>query len=187
MKNFRLNEGFTLVELMVVVAIIGILSAVAIPNFKKYQAKSKTSEAKLHLSAIYTAEQAFASDYDTYATCLSQMGYNPSTEAAQRYYATGFTAGTATAVTIAVGNGAACGAYVSGNDTANFGALKKIGATTAATSANLVTAQAGMTASESSFTAAALGYIVANYILPTTGDAWTITASKALTHTQVGY
>ena len=185
MKIFRLNEGFTLVELMVVVAIIGILSAVAIPNFKKYQAKSKTSEAKLHLSAIYTAEQAFASDYDTYATCLSQMGYNPTDEAAQRYYATGFTAATATAVTIAVGNGAACGAFANG--TSNFSALKKIGATTAATSANLVTAQPSNTASEGSFAAAALGYIVANFTSTTSGDAWTITASKALTHTQVGY
>ena len=185
MKIFRLNEGFTLVELMVVVAIIGILSAVAIPNFKKYQAKSKTSEAKLHLSAIYTAEQAFASDYDTYATCLSQMGYNPTGEAAQRYYATGFTAATPAAVLIATTNEAACGAYANG--TSNFSAAKKIGAAAAATNANLVVAQPGNTASEGSFTAAALGYIVAGYATTATGDAWTITASKALTHTQVGY
>ena len=49
LKPLGRQSGFTLVELMVVVAIIGLLSAVAIPNFKKYQAKSKISEAKLQL------------------------------------------------------------------------------------------------------------------------------------------
>ena len=48
-NRFFNDTGMSLVELMIVVAIIGILSSVAIPNFKKYQAKSKTSEAKLQL------------------------------------------------------------------------------------------------------------------------------------------
>ncbi|HXH74009.1 MAG TPA: prepilin-type N-terminal cleavage/methylation domain-containing protein [Bacteriovoracaceae bacterium] len=90
LKSLKRQDGFTLVELMVVVAIIGLLSAVAIPNFKKYQAKAKMSEGKLHLSSIYTAETAFFSDYNIYGTCLIYMGYNPAAEAASRYYATGF-------------------------------------------------------------------------------------------------
>ena len=84
------ESGFTLVELMIVVAIIGVLSAVAVPNFKKYQAKAKTSEAKLQLAAAYTAEQAFFGDFGIYHTCLSYMGFDPTTEAPQRYYAIGF-------------------------------------------------------------------------------------------------
>jgi type IV pilus assembly protein PilA len=91
LKPIAMNQrGFTLVELMVVVAIIGFLSAVAIPNFKKYQAKSKTAEAKLQLAGIYTAMQSWYSDYDNYASCLVQMGYDPSAEFKNRYYATGF-------------------------------------------------------------------------------------------------
>ena len=96
MKSFltkmKKADGFTLVELMVVVAIIGLLSAVAVPNFKKYQAKAKVSEAKLQLSAAYTAEQSFFSDYNMYAHCLPYMGFDPGPESANRYYAIGFSA-----------------------------------------------------------------------------------------------
>ena len=91
-QNKHSQGGFTLVELMVVVAIIGILSSVAIPSFKKYQAKAKTSEAKLHLASIYSAEVSYFSDSDSYATCLNSMGYNPQGSKMQRYYTTGFTA-----------------------------------------------------------------------------------------------
>lgn len=89
-QNKHTQGGFTLVELMVVVAIIGILSSVAIPSFKKYQAKAKTSEAKLHLASIYSAEVSFFSDSDSYAPCLKSMGYDPTGSAEQRYYTTGF-------------------------------------------------------------------------------------------------
>ncbi len=90
------QKGFTLVELMVVVAMIGLLSAVAVPNFKKYQAKSKIAEAKLQLSAIYTAETAFFSDYNLYGTCLRYMGFDPSKEISNRYYSVGFSGGNIT-------------------------------------------------------------------------------------------
>ena len=119
LKNRIRQDGFTLVELMVVVAIIGLLSAVAIPNFKKYQAKAKISEAKLQLSAAYTAEQSFYSDFNIYHHCLNYMGFNPSNEISQRYFAIGFLDGST------VSTNSEARAVISGlNTTASIGCTK---------------------------------------------------------------
>ena len=91
LSRFNRQQGFTLVELMIVVAIIGLLSAVVIPNFKKYQAKAKIAEAKLSLTAAYVAQASFFADYNLYSNCLSYMGFDPSLQINSRYYAIGFT------------------------------------------------------------------------------------------------
>jgi type IV pilus assembly protein PilA len=64
----RFGRGFTLIELMIVVAIIGILAAIAIPNFVKFQCRSKQSEAKSNLKAMYVAQESYRGEYDTYAS-----------------------------------------------------------------------------------------------------------------------
>jgi len=86
-KLLRDESGFTLIELMVVVAIIGVLSAIAVPNFKKYQAKAKQSEAKIQLAAVYTIEVGAMADYDSYASCILDLGYD---RPARGYYVVGF-------------------------------------------------------------------------------------------------
>jgi type IV pilus assembly protein PilA len=63
----KIAKGFTLIELMIVVAIIGILAAIAIPNFVKFQCRSKQSEAKGNLKAMYVAEESYRAEFDSYA------------------------------------------------------------------------------------------------------------------------
>src|SRR5260370_6657607 len=62
---------------MIVVAIIGILAAIAIPNFIKFQARSKQSEAKANLKASFTAEKAYMQEKDNYNTMINIVGFSP--------------------------------------------------------------------------------------------------------------
>jgi len=75
----RNKKGFTLIELMIVVAIIGILAAIAIPNFLKFQAKAKQSEAKTNLGAIYISQLSYFSNGNTYAdaNCFRLINWAP--------------------------------------------------------------------------------------------------------------
>ena len=69
MKKLHTRRGgFTLIELMIVVAIIGILAAIAIPNFLRFQLKAKSSEGKTNLAAIRTAEESYFAEYGSYVS-----------------------------------------------------------------------------------------------------------------------
>jgi type IV pilus assembly protein PilA len=74
MKFFKGQKGFTLIELMIVVAIIGILAAIAIPNFLRYQAKSRQSEAKTNLGAVFVAETSYFGEQSRYGS-FQEIGY----------------------------------------------------------------------------------------------------------------
>ena len=191
MKKLVSNKGFTLVELMVVVGIIGILATIAIPNFRKYQAKSKTTEAKIQLSSAYTAEESALLEYDTYVACLSTVGFNPSPDFANRFYAIGFDNTTGALVnagspnkrasdnglTACISSLAACtSATCTGNHWVFAAGKKPSGVNTAVATVGTTTL------SDSAFTLQASGKISA-----VGTDTWEMNSAKKMIHKSVGY
>jgi len=62
------RAGFTLVELMIVVGILGVLAAIAIPNFIRYQMRAKTTEALVNLQAIARSQEAYFAEFGSYVS-----------------------------------------------------------------------------------------------------------------------
>ncbi len=171
-KLLRDESGFTLIELMVVVAIIGVLSAIAVPNFKKYQAKAKQSEAKIQLAAIYTIEVGAMADYDSYASCLEDLGYDIP---ARGYYLVGFKKDK-------FGNVVDRGATCASSKFVHPGTQLKAGAGEDAPVDASSLPNSGIEDDFQSFTAEAAGNISSTLI-----DHWTIDNAKALSNVEQGF
>lgn len=86
-------KAFSLIELMIVVAIIAFLAMVSIPTFKRFLYKCKRSEAYMNLHAIYAAQKAYWAEHGKYSDALSgenSIGWKPE---GNIYYTYGFATG----------------------------------------------------------------------------------------------
>ncbi len=150
---------------MIVVVIIGILAAVAIPSYQGFQKKAKGSEAKVQLSAIYSAEQAFKAEHNNYTGDLEVVGL---VAAVLKYYSVGFGAGFAGTT-----GGGTAGNFIitkAGAFSATASTLLTSGPATASVATGCLS---GHVATDDIFTACAGG-------TATEVDAWTITSAKVL-------
>lgn len=191
-KTRKSQAGFSLVELMVVVAIIGILASLAIPSIGKYMAKARQSEAKTQLSSLYTAEKAFYAEYTVYDSRFGAIGYSP--EGKLRYNI-GFTAAGVQATLAANGYNPPAGVNTSINTLAfcaiaNSGCVTLNGATNAPPPALADTAcpaTTGATANcvtgNTTFQAGATAMIHTN---SPSADQWQIDSSKNLQNSVAG-
>ena len=88
-RHLRNSKGFTLIELMIVVVIIGILAALAIPRFTQASARAKEKEADGILKQIYTLENAYYANNGAWATTDAQLqtvGWDANTTAGLKNY-----------------------------------------------------------------------------------------------------
>ncbi len=86
------QKGFTLIELMIVVAILGILATLALGSFLSYQAKAKQAEMKANLGAIGEMALSYKTEYDTYNTDWDGIGWDPRKITRYRYWYNGIAA-----------------------------------------------------------------------------------------------
>lgn len=180
--KIKLNQkGFSLVELMVVVAIIGILATIGIPQYQRFMAKARQSEAKTHLNAIFQGESSFFTEYNQYTTNVRAIG-GGATGQGLRYNA-GFTITACTAYTTA--NGAPPLAAATDNDYVSIiGAANFFYAT-------ITDVAAGVTACDSTagaqvFTAAAWGNPTNTVTAGNNGDVFTINQLRVMSQTAIG-
>ncbi|MBN1549118.1 prepilin-type N-terminal cleavage/methylation domain-containing protein, partial [Candidatus Babeliales bacterium] len=92
------KQGFSLLELMVVVAIVALLSMIATPSFMRYLAKAKRAEAFMNLGSLYTAEKVYWAEHGIFTDKLcgscgagwKPEGYSGGGEKERFYYSYGF-------------------------------------------------------------------------------------------------
>lgn len=190
--NTRTSQaGFSLVELMVVVAIIGVLAAIAVPSINKYVAKARQTEAKTNLASLYTSEKAFFAEYNQFDARFQAVGYSPE---GQLRYNVGFATNAGTAIvnsgtytfsgTSPAQSVGLPGSYCGTAGTMNRGCSLLVGATNVQPGAITGTSIVNNVAGGSTFIAEARAFVASG--AGAREDIWRMTDQKLLTNPQNG-
>src|SRR5450432_1505432 len=73
-RRARRQRGFSLIELLIVIAIILVIAAIAVPNYNKYQMAGRETAVITELSVIYGAQTLYYSNFGKYAANLGELG-----------------------------------------------------------------------------------------------------------------
>ncbi len=95
MSTFQKTRGFTLIELVIVVTILLILGALAIPNYRNYVLRANRSDAMTALLHIAAAQEKFYMQNNTYTNDLTASGLNVDTLSPNKHYAISVTGASA--------------------------------------------------------------------------------------------
>lgn len=192
MRKFLNSKAFSLIEVMVVVAIVGIITAIAVPTYEKHKARTKRVEAKLILSGIYMSEAGLMQVYGHYATCLTDAQF--SVAAIQnRHYSVGFSSDNTTAIALVNAEGGECNTgnfQFAANNTLRgqlipVTALSNIDTSSADLGKGI--SSPGVTNDGTGFVAGAIGYIFPGNLTIPTASQWTINHEKQLIEINEGF
>jgi type IV pilus assembly protein PilE len=92
---FKKNQGFTLTELLITLAILGLLASIAIPSYTKQIRKTRRADAQAALLELSQRQETFYSDWNSYTMTIVSLGWGNGNVSKEGYYDLAITAANA--------------------------------------------------------------------------------------------